>query len=106
MDFFKIPEQVKVCSPDVQNCDSTVRSFPFSQDPEFHHLMVTAAKAAPKPLHSSQVVFCLEVSYPAEHLPCMRNHDYIHPLQYSSCVSSPTTYLIPAISVLHLRADL
>ena len=43
----QIPEMAKVCSPEIQACDLPFCFVPSSQDPKLHHLMVTAAKAAP-----------------------------------------------------------
>lgn len=39
-------EEAKVCCPKVQDCDLPFCHAPLSQDPELHHLLVTAAEAA------------------------------------------------------------
>ena len=46
--FKQVPEQAKVCSSEVHGCDSTFCLAPFSQCPEFHFHMATAAKATPR----------------------------------------------------------
>ncbi|KAK4822677.1 hypothetical protein QYF61_019044 [Mycteria americana] len=42
----QIPEEAKVCSPEVQSTELAVHSPRCPKDLEFHHFMVTAAKAA------------------------------------------------------------
>ncbi|KAK4832847.1 hypothetical protein QYF61_025867 [Mycteria americana] len=42
----QIPEEAKVCSPEVQHSELSVRPYRCPKDPELHHFMVTAAKAA------------------------------------------------------------
>lgn len=56
MGFFQVQEAT-VCSPEVQDCDSIFCPASCSQDPEFHCLMVTAAKAASSLHISKQPLF-------------------------------------------------
>ncbi|KAK4828649.1 hypothetical protein QYF61_000297 [Mycteria americana] len=44
--FKQIFEEDKVCSPEVLGCELAFHAPPCPQEPELHHLMVTAAKAA------------------------------------------------------------
>lgn len=50
----QIHELARVCPPEAQGCDPPVCLVLFSQDPELHHLIVTASKAAPD-LH---ILYC------------------------------------------------
>lgn len=43
----QVPEQTRVCSPQVQGCCPAICFIPSSYHPEFHHLMVIAAMTAP-----------------------------------------------------------
>lgn len=46
-----MPEKAKICSAGFQGCDPALCPISILQDPEIHHLIITAAKAASPSSH-------------------------------------------------------
>lgn len=57
LSFQAHPEQAQVCSPEGQGCDPAFCLVPSFEDPDLHHLIFTAAKAAAPNHHTPRKFF-------------------------------------------------